>query len=171
VLNAAATDVELLELEGVGGMDAFVAFTDYDETNIIASLVARHAGAKQVITLVNKSDYVSLARRIGLDAAVSPRLSAANAILRYVRRGSVTRVATLKDNDAEVMAVAVSGASPLVGRPLAEVGFPEGAIVGAVVRGSRVLVPRGTDALEAGDNAIVFALPSAVGRVVDLFPS
>ncbi len=171
VLNGTVTDLELLELEGVGGMDAFVALTDSDETNIISSLVARHAGAKQVITLVNRSDYVTLARHLGLDAAVSPRLSAANAILRYVRRGSVTRVATLKDTEAEAMSLTVAGASPMVGVPLAEVALPEGVIVGAIVRGRSVIVPRGRDALRAGDTAIVFALPGAVDRVVQLFPS
>jgi len=171
VLNASVTDVELLELEGVGGMDAFLAFTDYDETNIIASLVAKHAGAKQVITLVNKSDYVPLARRIGLDAAVSPRLSAASALLRYVRRGSVQRVATLQANDAEVLSLAVTPGSPLVGRALADIEFPAGAIVGAILRGSHVIVPTGRDTLRVGDAAIVFALPEAVQPVTQLFPA
>jgi trk system potassium uptake protein TrkA len=170
VLNGNVTDVELLEMEGVGGMDAFVALTDYDEANIIASLVAKHAGAKQVITLVNKSDYVPLARRIGLDAAVSPRLSAAGAILRYVRRGSVRRVATLQNNDAEVMLLTVTTNCPLVGRPLAEGHIPGGAIVGAILRGTGVLVPTGRDALRVGDEVIVFALPEAVDPVTRLFP-
>lgn len=171
VLHGDATDVELLEMEGVGGVDAFVALTEEDDTNILSSLLAKDAGAKQVITLVNKSEYVPLARRIGLDAAVSPRLSAANAILRYVRRGTVTRVATFKGSDAEAIAFTVSANSPLVGRPLAEASFPRGAIVAAVVRGSSVTVPRGKDALAAGDTVVVFALPDAVKRVTELFPS
>lgn len=171
VLSGKVTDVELLELEGVGSMDAFVALTESDEANIISSLVAKQAGTKQVITLINKSDYVPLARRIGLDVAVSPRLSAANAILRYVRRGSVTRVATFRDIDAEVMSLGVTAGSPVVGRPLADVEFPEGAIVGAILRGGSVVVPRGNDVLRVGDSAIVFALPNAVQRVVGLFPS
>jgi trk system potassium uptake protein TrkA len=171
VLNGDVTDVELLELEDVGGMDAFVALTDHDETNIIASLVAKHAGAKQVITLVNKSAYVPLARRIGLDAAVSPRLTAASAIMRYVRRGSVQRIATLQNNDAEVMSLSVTERAPVLGRTLAELEFPPGAIVGAIVRGTGVQVPTGRDSLRVGDQAIVFALPEAVEPVTRLFPS
>ncbi len=171
ILHGDATDAELLELEGVGGMDAFVALTEEDDTNILSSLIAKHAGTKQVITLVNKSQYVPLARRIGLDAAVSPRLSAANAILRYVRSGSITRVATFKGSDAEAIAFTVPTDSPLVGRPLAEIDFPDGSIVAAIVRGTGVRVPRGRDVLEAGDTAIVFALPDAVQAVTKLFPS
>ncbi|GIW51586.1 MAG: Trk system potassium transport protein TrkA [Gemmatimonadales bacterium] len=169
VLNADATDVELLELEGVGGMDAFVALTERDEINILSALLAKQAGAKQVITLLNRVEYVPLARRIGLDTAVSPRLSAAAAILRYVRRGAVTRVATLKDIDAEAIGFVVDPGSPVAGRPLAEIRFPEGCLVAAIVRGEQVIIPRGADVLRAGDTAIVFALPEAVGSVVKLF--
>ena len=171
ILNGDATDIELMEIEGVGDMDAFVALTDVDQTNILSSLVAKHSGAKQVVTLVNKLEYVSLARRIGLDAAVSPQLSAANAILRQVRRGSVTRVATFKDTDAEAISFTVSSASPVVGRPLKQVDFPEGTIVAAIIRGETVIVPRGTDQLQTGDTAIIFALQNAVEPVTKLFPS
>ncbi len=173
ILNGDATDIELLELEGVGGVDAFVALTDHDETNILSALLAKHAGAKQVVTLVNRTDYMPLATRIGLDTVVSPRLSAANAILRYVRRGSVTRVATLKDTDAEAISFRVSSFSPLADRKLEEIDFPTGAIVAAIVRGpdQETIVPRGGDTLKGGDTVIVFALPEAVGPVTELFPS
>jgi trk system potassium uptake protein TrkA len=170
VLHGDATDVELLELEGVGGADGFVALSDEDETNILSSLVAKHAGVKRVLTLVNKKDYVPLARRIGLDAAVSPRLSAANAILRYVREGSVSRVATFKDSDAEAIAFEVTHNSPVHGKNLAEAGFPAGVIVAAIVRGSEVTVPRGADVVLEGDTVIVFALPDAIAGVTEMFP-
>ncbi len=171
ILHGDATDVELLELEGVSGADAFVALTQNDDTNILSALLAKHAGAKQVVTLVNKIDYVKLATRIGLDAAVSPRLTAANAILRYVRRGSVTRVATFKEIEAEAIAFEVSPTSPIVNVPLAEARFPEGAILAAIVRGADAIVPRGLDRLVAGDTAIVFALPKALGPVSKFFPT
>jgi trk system potassium uptake protein TrkA len=173
VLNGDATDIELLEMEGVSGVNAFVALTDHDETNIIAALLAKHAGARQVVTLVNKLDFMTVAKLIGLETVVSPRLSAANAILRYVRRGSVTRVATFKESEAEAIEFTVSGKSPLVGHKLMDVEFPEGAIVAAIVRGVRaeVIVPRGHDELHEDDTVVVFALPTAVGPVTELFPS
>ena len=172
ILNGDATDLELLELEGVGGVNAFVALTDHDEINILSALLAKHAGAKQVVTLVNRMDYMPVARLIGLETVVRPRLSAANAILRYIRRGSVTSVATFKDSQAEAIQFNVSAASPLVGRRLAEVDFPEGAIVAAVVRQgeTKAIIPSGDDRLLAGDQAVVFALPEAVGPVTGLFP-
>ncbi len=169
VLNGDATDLELLELEGVGGVDAFIALTDEDETNILSSLVARDAGARKVITLVNKVDYLPLARRIGLDAAVSPRLSAADAILRYVRPGSVTHVTSLKDSDAEALSFFVSPGAHVAGRQLKDVDLPDGAIVTAIVRGRDVIVPRGSNVLEPGDTAVLMVLPGALRSVSRLF--
>ncbi len=171
ILQGDATDVELLEFEGVGETDAFVAFTDEDEMNIISSLVARDLGVKQIITLLNRTDYLPLARRIGLETAVSPRISAANAILQHVRRGSIRNVAVFKDSDAEVIDFVVSRDSPLVGMPLDDIEFPENSILAALVREEEMLIPRGEDSLRVGDEAIVFALSGAIADVTRLFPS
>ncbi len=171
ILQGDATEVELLEFEGAGEVDAFVAFTDEDEINIISSLVARDLGVKQIITLINRTDYLPLARRIGLEAAVSPRISAANAILSHVRRGSIRHVAVFKESDAEVIDYVVSADCPLVGVPLDEIEFPKNAILAALVRDHQMMVPRGIDSLRVGDEAIVFALSDAVAGVTELFPS
>jgi trk system potassium uptake protein TrkA len=80
-------------------------------------------------------------------------------------------VATFKDTDAEAISFAVSSASPVVGTPLKNVDFPDGTIVAAIVRGETVIVPRGSDQLQTGDTAIVFALRNAVEPVTRLFPS
>ncbi|MGW8283538.1 MAG: Trk system potassium transporter TrkA [Gemmatimonadota bacterium] len=170
ILQGNATNVELMEFEGAAETDAFVALTEEDEANIIASLVARDLGVRQIITLVNRTDYLPLARRIGLETAVSPRISAANAILSHVRRGSVNRVAVFKDSDAEVISFQVGADCPLIDRPLMELDFPDHAILAAIVRDRRVEIPRGSSRMEVGDEAIVFALADAIGDVTALFP-
>ncbi len=173
ILKGDPTEVELLEFEGVAEVDSFVALTDEDDKNIISSLVARDLGARQVITLVNKTDYLPLARHIGLDAAVSPRISAANAVLRYVRRGSITRVAALKDCNAEMISFIVAADAPVANQRLADIDFPDDSLVAAIVResGRKMRIPRGADILRPGDEAIVFALGHSVPDVTKLFPS
>ena len=141
------------------------------ETSVLAGVGAEAAGAEEVVELVNKMEYVALARRVGLEAGVSPRLSAANAILRQVHRGSVTRVSTFKETDAEAISFSVSAGCPFVGQPLRDIRFPRGAIVAAILRGDQVIVPRGSDELMVTDTAIVFVLRDAVAAVTKLFPS
>jgi len=169
VLNGDVTDLELLELEGVAGMDGFLAATSSDDTNMLASLIAKQAGAKKVVSLINEFDYLPLAPKVGIDAAVSPRISAVNAILRYVRRGRVTSVATLKGIDAETIQFTVTNDSQVAGKALRDLALPKGSLIGSIIRGDDLMIPRGDSVIRPGDEVIVFALPDAISEIERAF--
>jgi trk system potassium uptake protein TrkA len=57
----------------------------------------------------------------------------------------------------------------VAGRPLSKVGFPEGALVGAILRDGEVIIPSGREAMRPGDDAVVFTLQEAVSEVGRLF--
>ena len=165
ILHGDARDPELLEMEGVEGVDGFVALTGSDSVNMLSGLLAKTMGARKVITLIHRPDYIPLVTRIGIDAAVSPRISAANAILRYVRRGGVRTVATLKGADAEAIEFEIGDEAPILHRPLKDVRFPKDGVIGAIIRDGEVISPRGDDVLLPGDRAFVFAAPAAVPEI------
>lgn len=169
VLHGDATDMELLEMEGIESIDGFVALTGYDDTNMLSSLLAKTHGARKVVALIQKLEFIPLVNRVGIDAAVSPRLSTVNAILRYVRRGRVVAVASLRSIEAEAIEFNVPPQSPAVDTPVAALDLPDAALIGAVIRNDEVLVPTGQDALRAGDKAILFALPEAIPELERIF--
>jgi trk system potassium uptake protein len=169
VLHGDATDLELLEMEAIGEADGFVAYTGSDETNLLSCLLAKNLGTRKVISLIDRFDYLPLVSRVGVDASVSPRLAAVNAILSYVRRGSVLAVATLKGTDAEAIEFIVPEAYPYAGIPLANVRLPNGSLIGAIIRAGRVVIPRGTDVVKVGDRVIILAVRSALRKVEMLF--
>ncbi len=169
VLHADATDLELLEMEGVSGVDGFVAATGNDETNLLSSLLAKSAGADNVVSLIHKFEYMQLVPRVGIDASVSPRISAVNAILRYVRRGRVMTIANLTGIDAEAIEFAVHDKSRIAHQALRDAHFPAQGVVGTILRGDEIILPRGQDVLLPGDDVIVFAMPDAIPDVEKLF--
>lgn len=169
VLHADATDLELLEMEGVSGADGFVSATGNDETNLLSSLLAKEAGAKKVLSLVHTFQYLKLVPAVGVDASISPRMSTVNAILRRVRRGRVMTVATLSGIEAEAIEFEVSHQSRIAGQALRDVEFPKEGVVGTILRGDEIILPRGEDVLKPGDDVIVFALPDAIPAVEALF--
>ena len=169
VLHGDATDTELLEMEGVGGLEGYVAATSHDETNLLSALVAKSIGARKVVSLIEKFDYLPLVPKVGLDAAVSPRMSAVNAILRYVRRGRVMTVATLKGIDAEAIEFKVAKDAPIAHQLISDLPFPPGGIIGTIIRGEEILIPRGGDVIFPGDEVIVFALPEAIPEIEKFF--
>lgn len=169
VLHGDATDLELLEMEGVSGVDGFVASTGSDETNLLSSLLAKEAGAKKVLSLVHRFEYLKLVPAVGVDASLSPRMSTVNAILRRVRRGRVMTVATLSGISAEAIEFVVSQQSRIAGQAIRDVEFPKEGVIGTIVRGEEIILPRGGDVLHPGDDVIVFAMPEAIPQVEALF--
>ena len=169
ILHADATNLELLEMEGIEGADGFVAYTGHDDTNMLSSLLAKSSGARRVISLIQRFDYMPLVARVGIDAAVSPKMSTVNAILRYVRRGNVLSVAAFKGIDAEAFELEVKPRARMVGQTLRDMQFPENAVLGLILRGEEVILPRGDDVVRAGDKIIVFALPAAIPDIEALF--
>jgi trk system potassium uptake protein len=168
VLHEDGTSQDLLLQEGVDQMDAFVAATGDDRANLLAAMYARRLGVRQTIAGISRGEFAPLADALGVDITISPRLLAAGAILRFVRRGEVVAV-TLLESGAEMIELRVPERSRIAERPLSKVGFPEGALVGAILRNGRVVIPSGREALKPGDDAVVFALAGAVGEVEHLF--
>ncbi|HSK18283.1 MAG TPA: Trk system potassium transporter TrkA [Longimicrobiales bacterium] len=169
VLHGDATDLELLEMEAIGDADGFVAYTGSDETNLLSCLLAKNLGTHRVISLIKRFNYIPLVSRVGVDAAVSPRMAAVNAILTHVRRGSVLAVATLKGTRAEGIEFNVSARFPYIDMPLSAVKLPKGSLIGAIVRGDRAIIPGGDDEIRPGDRVVVFVVPEALRKVEDLF--
>lgn len=168
VLHEDGTSQDLLLQEGIDRMDAFVAATADDRANLLAAMYARRLGTRQTIAGISRGEFAPLADALGVDMTVSPRLLAAGAILRFVRRGEVVAV-TLLESGAEMMELRVPRGCRVADRPLSEVGFPRGALVGAILREGKVIIPSGKVAMRPGDDVVVFALQEAVDKVGRLF--
>lgn len=169
VIHAEGTEIDTLLEEGIERADVFIAVTGNDESNILCSLLARQHGASRAMALVNKPELLTLAGSLGIDACVSPRLAAAGAILKYVRRGEVISLATIEGSNAEVLEIEVKAGRQVVGAALKTLHFPQGAIIGAIVRGQNYEIPTGDSTLEAGDRVVIFALPGALAKVERFF--
>lgn len=163
------TDPKLFHSEGLESADAALALTGWDEINILGSLVAKAVGVPTAVARFHRLDLVSLLAGVGIDGAVSSRLSAANEILRFVRRGRIHSVVTFQDSDAEALEIEVDESSEIAGKSLRDIHLPHDMIVGGIVRGDRAFVPRGQSNIKAGDRLIVIALPGAIQLVGELF--
>jgi trk system potassium uptake protein len=168
VIQGDATDKDLLMEENIRDVDVMVAVTDDEESNILISLLAKGLGAKRAITRVSKLSYVPLVSAIGIDHVVSPRLSAIRAILQYIRKGKIISVAPLKEEHGEAIEAEALETSDIVNVPLSTVKFPRGSLVGAIVRGDEVIIPRGDSIILPGDRLILFALRKVIPKLEKL---
>ena len=170
ILHGDATDPALLRSEGIDEADAFVAITGQDESNLMASLLVQELGIRQILPLVDRVETSNLWHKLGLKNAFSPRALATERILDYVDNGFSSTIVSLQRGKATVLERRLARASPAAGVTLAEMSPPRGLIVGAVVRGEKVFVPRGPDRLEVGDLVILFVHEDELDTVHLLFP-
>ena len=169
VIKGDGRDINLLALEGIIDMDAFIAVTGDDETNIISCLMAKHLEVPKIISLINKPDYTAIIPTIGIDAYISKQLLTVNSILKFIRRGQVVSVASIPGISAEAIEMIPNEGSKITRQPLRKLHFPKDAILGAVMRGDEVFIPMGDSQIEAGDKVVLFALPSAIHEVEKFF--
>ena len=165
VLHGDGSDQSLLVEENIHDTDLVVTLTGDEETNILASLLARRLGAKKTITQINKFSYFSLMSTIGIEQVVSPRLSAINTILQHIRRGKVLSAISIKGEEGEVMEALALPTSDIVSKPLKKIAFPKGAMVAGIIRGDHIIIPSGESVIEPDDRIIIFATRAAIAGV------
>ena len=159
VLHGDAADEELLIEENIDSADVFAALTNSEEANILSAMLAKRLGAAKVMALINRPSYTELVESSAIDIAISPQTITIGSLLAHVRRGDVVRVHALKRGAAEALEAIVHGderSSRIVGRTVAQIPLPEGASIGAVVRGDEVIMAHHDTLVLADDHVILF---------------
>lgn len=169
VLHGSALDRALLEEAAVDDADTMIAVTNDDRVNILSCLLSRELGARRMLSLLNDPNYPAFARGLGIDAWVNPRQITVSKVLQHVRKGRIRGVHALADGAGEVIEAEALETSPLVGKPLKTLDLFEGMRIGAIVRGSKIILPRGDTVIHARDRIVLFALAEKVKRVEQLF--
>jgi trk system potassium uptake protein TrkA len=165
VLNGDGLDAALLKEAGIARADAMLAVTDDDKTNLLSAVRAKAEGCPLAIALINDPTLVPMMEHLGIDAYINPRATTVSSILRHIRHGRVRQVYSIGDAEAEVIEAEVLSTSPMAGQRLREIDFPEGVLLGAVLKGDKVLRPAGNLRLEEGDVVAIFAMAADVPEV------
>ena len=165
VLNGDGLDSELLEEANVSKTDAILAVTDDDKTNMLAAVRAKSMGCKKAIALINDPTMSALMEPLGIDAYINPRSTTVSSILRHIRHGKVRNVYSIGDAEAEIIEAQVMSTSPIAGSRIGDIDFPEGVIVGGILKDSDMLTPDSGSKIEEGDIITLFVLSKDIPEV------
>ena len=175
LINGDGTDRELLESEHIRDHDVLICLTDRDEENLVTGLYGVKLGMRKVIVKINRLETMDIIGDMGIDSIVSPKLATANVIMRAVRARShsqnsvIEKVYPLLAEQAEAYEfVALPGGSYL-NIPLNKLGRKHGVLVSMIVRGRQIIIPFGSDHIEAGDTVILTALAGTIADLKDAF--
>lgn len=165
VLHGDGMDTALQAEANIDRADAILAVTDDDKTNLLASVRAKAAGCPMAICLVNDPSLVPLMAPLGIDAYINPRATTVSSILRHIRHGRVRGVYSIGDAEAEMIEAQVLNTSPISGKKISDIGFPEGVLIGAVQKNGQVIKPTGNTRIDEGDVVAIFTMADDVPEV------
>ena len=171
VLVGDAASESLLKEENIDDIDVFCAITNDDEANILSAMLAKRLGAGKALSLINRMAYVDLVEEnSAVDIAISPQHSTVSALLAHVRRGDVVKVHSLRRGAAEAIEAVAHGdarSSKVVGRRIEEIKMPAGSTIGAIVRGTEVIIVHHDTVIQAEDHIILFIVDKRKTREVE----
>ena len=167
ILEGDGTDLSLLESEEIGRSDVLVSVIDNDERNLLACLIGRQLGVGSVITRVSTPANLRLFELVGIDVALSARGAAVASVVHQIDGGRSSLLAVLEEGQAKVIELTVPDGFPAIA--LRDLAMPNEAIIGSIVRGAEVIVPRGEDCIEPGDRLLVCATGISAEQVRELF--
>ncbi len=169
VINGDGRNSDFLYEEDVKSCDAFVAVTSSSETNILACVAAKKMGVAKTIAEVENIEYIKLAEGMGVDAVINKKLITAGRIFRFTLSTKVRTVKVLNGSDAEVIEYIVNPDSLITKAPIKELHLPEDAVIGGIIRGNETLIAVGETRVKPYDRVVIFALPTALGRIERFF--
>ena len=169
ILYGDASDKELLLEENIKDMDVFVATSNKDELNIMVCLLAKKLGVKKVIAIIHRSEYIPLAYNLGIESIINPRILTASIILQYIRKGDVLSLSAIGEHEAEIIEIKADIRSEIVGKAIKDIKLPKDVLVGPIIRGDEVIIPKGDTKINTGDRILFFVKESAVKKLEKLF--
>tara|TARA_B100001248_G_scaffold261994_1_gene255452 strand:+ start:1380 stop:2756 length:1377 start_codon:yes stop_codon:yes gene_type:complete len=165
VLHGDGLDSGLLEEANVAKTDTIMAVTDDDKTNMLAAVRAKSRGCKKAIALINDPTMSPLMEPLGIDAYINPRSTTVSSILRHIRHGKVKNVYSIGDAEAEVIEAQVMSTSPIAGSRIGDIDFPEGVIVGGILKNDDMVKPSSQSKIEEGDIIALFVISKDIPEV------
>jgi trk system potassium uptake protein TrkA len=163
VLVIAGNGTKMTDLSDAGAdtADVLAAVTGLDEVNLVTCQVAkREFDIRKTIARVNNPKNQAILHELGVDAAVSSTATIAHLVERethldglrqllVLQQGRMALVETRIDPNAAAMGTLVRDLAP---------SLPADSVLVAVLRGDRVIFPRGDTRLSVGDTVLALTL-------------
>ncbi len=164
----------VLQEAGIETSDLVIACTSRDEVNIVAGILCeRLSPSTRTIVRTQKVEYLEIWRErlLDVDFVVCSELETANAIARIIGLPAARQTDVFADGQVLMVEFDVpldAADDETVGQSLREARIPADSKVASIIRGDRVIVPRGEEAIRPGDRVVVIGSPDAArawGRI------
>lgn len=150
------SSADTLRAAGAEGADTIVAATGADQTNLIACQTARRVfGVKRTLSRVNDPGNLSVMKKLGVDIPISSTDILARTLEREVDASAIQSLISLNRGEVSISQFSLPEDSPLEGAAVKDLRLPAECVLISVMRGDRLIIPRGPTKLQGGDRVLV----------------
>lgn len=174
IINGDATDKDVLLESGLEYTGAFVALTNFDEENIMLSLYAKQKFNKKCITKINRISFDEVVNTLDLDTIINPKNITAEYIIQFVRAmknsigSKVETVYRIIEDKAEALEFNIKEGSSIINRPLEQLRLKHNILIASIIRGGKIITPRGKDMMMVGDSVVVVTTDTGLDNIEDI---
>lgn len=153
VIYGDASDAFVLKQAGTNRCELLVAASGNDNDNLIICQMAKIVYlAPKTIARVNDPKNESLFTKLGIDQTVNTT-NMISALIGH-KLGATFLCQLLSFKNAEIIQIEIPEGSPIIGKPVKDLGLPKGTLLIASIRNEEVNVLKGGSMLQAGDTLI-----------------
>ncbi len=151
-------DVKYQEDAGVGHADIFAAVTGNDDDNLVSCQLARaRFSVKRAVARINSPKNEHIFHTLGIEG-ISSTTIIGRLIEEEATIGDMIRLHTLKKGISLVEIDLPSEQFWAYNKKVHELNLPEGCVLVAILRGDRVIVPKGGTVIEMGDKVLAITV-------------
>ena len=162
-------DIEVLRENNIYQYDAFLALTDFSETNILSCLSAKEFGVPKTIADVENLQFVSQAENLNIGTIINKKLLASSHIFKILLDADQNNAKCLALADAEVAEMPVRHGAKIAKAPVKDLHLPFGMTLAAMVRDNECMLVSGNTHLQPGDFVVVFCLSGTISKIEKWF--
>ena len=171
IINADASDQDVLFEEGILNSDALVGLTNMDEQNIVLAMFASIQNVPKIITKVNHIELDGVVEKSNIDAVVTPHKIANNHIVKYIRalkdssHSSCEAIYRFENDNFEMLEFIIKDDFKALNVPIKDIKLKEEILLVTIERNKQIIFPKGTDEIKQGDILVVI---DSTGKIVDI---
>ena len=171
VLVGDGLDEDFLESESIHEIDCFIATTENDKTNMLASLMAKYKGVKQVIMHVSTTNYFKSMRKIGIDAVVSKNISAVNDVFKIIHSKSEDiNITPFEDMHIDALEIIANSGSKYFVKNYTVDDLSDNICLVGILRNDDIIIPSINKAsIKENDKLLIFLNPESLSKIENLF--
>ena len=155
LIEGDACDVKYQEDAGVGHADIFAAVTGSDHDNLVSCQLAKaRFSVKRIVARINSPKNEHIFHALGIEG-----ISSTTIISRLIEEeatiGDIIHLQILKKGQISLVEIDLpNDRCSACNKKVRELSLPEGSVLVSIVRGDRVIVPKGDTVIETGDRVL-----------------